>query len=124
MRAEVEVAQIDHARRRVTLATRCLVGNTVVLKGEAVVLAPMMSKHIALVRTDALFALVVALGAFAAQRAWERGGGWAPFWFWAALATLLDIAGEGDAEAVYNLLGSVVTELNAAFITQMTSRLG
>ena len=39
-------------------------------------------------------------------------------------ATLLDIAGEGDAEAVYNLLGSVVTELNAAFITQMTSRLG
>ena len=42
----------------------------------------------------------------------------------AALATLLDIAGEGDAEAVYNLLGSVVTELNAAFITQMTSRLG
>ena len=55
----------------------------------AVVLAPMMSKHIALVRTDALFALVVALGAFAAQRAWERGGGWAPFWFWAALATLV-----------------------------------
>ena len=43
---------------------------------------------------------------------------------WAALAALLDIAGEGDAEAVYNLLGSVVTELNAAFITQMTSRLG
>ena len=43
---------------------------------------------------------------------------------WAALATLLDIAGEDDAEAVYNLLGSVVTELNAAFITQMTSRLG
>lgn len=43
---------------------------------------------------------------------------------WAALATLLDIAGEGDAEAVYNPLGSVVTELNAAFITQMTSRLG
>ena len=42
----------------------------------------------------------------------------------AALATLLDIAGEGDAEAGYNLLGSVVTELNAAFITQMTSRLG
>ena len=42
----------------------------------------------------------------------------------AALAALLDIAGENDAEAVYNLLGSVVTELNAAFITQMTSRLG
>lgn len=55
----------------------------------AVVLAPMMSKHIALVRTDALFALVVALGAFAAQRAWERGGGWTPFWGAAALATLI-----------------------------------
>lgn len=59
------------------------------LAGLAVVLAPMMSKHIALVRTDALFALVVALGAFAAQRAWARGGGWTPFWFWAALATLI-----------------------------------
>lgn len=55
----------------------------------AVVLAPMMSKHIALVRTDALFALVVAAGAFAAQRAWERGGGWTPFWFASALATLV-----------------------------------
>lgn len=40
VRAEVEVEAIDHARRRVTLATRCLVGDTVVLKGEAVVLAP------------------------------------------------------------------------------------
>lgn len=38
--AEVQVDAIDHARRRVTLATRCLVGDTVVLKGEAVVLAP------------------------------------------------------------------------------------
>ena len=40
VRAEVVVSEIDHARRRVTLATRCLVGDTVVLKGEAVVLAP------------------------------------------------------------------------------------
>ena len=40
VRAEVTVEAIDHARRRVTLATRCLVGDTVVLKGEAVVLAP------------------------------------------------------------------------------------
>ena len=55
----------------------------------AVVLAPMMSKHIALVRTDALFALAVALGAFAAHRAWARGAGWTWFWFWAALATLI-----------------------------------
>ena len=40
VRAEVQVDAIDHARRRVTLATRCLIGDTVVLKGEAVVLAP------------------------------------------------------------------------------------
>jgi 3-hydroxybutyryl-CoA dehydratase len=38
--AEVEVVEIDHSRRRVTLATHCRVGKTVVLKGEAVVLAP------------------------------------------------------------------------------------
>jgi 3-hydroxybutyryl-CoA dehydratase len=31
---------IDYGRRRVTLATHCRVGDTVVLKGEAVVLAP------------------------------------------------------------------------------------
>ncbi|MFI0396142.1 MaoC family dehydratase [Paracoccus jiaweipingae] len=40
VRAEVRVEMIDLSRRRVTLATRCLVGDTVVLKGEAVVLAP------------------------------------------------------------------------------------
>lgn len=40
VRAEVTVDTIDHAKRRVTLATRCMVGDTVVLKGEAVVLAP------------------------------------------------------------------------------------
>jgi 3-hydroxybutyryl-CoA dehydratase len=38
--AEVKVVAIDHARRRVTLETRCGVGNTDVLKGEALVLAP------------------------------------------------------------------------------------
>jgi 4-amino-4-deoxy-L-arabinose transferase-like glycosyltransferase len=43
------------------------------LAGLAVVLAPMMSKHIALVRTDALFALVVAAGA-APRTAPGRGG--------------------------------------------------
>lgn len=40
VRAEVTVESIDHGRRRVTLATRCLVGDIVVLKGEALVLAP------------------------------------------------------------------------------------
>ena len=59
------------------------------LAGFAVAMAPMMSKHIALVRTDALFALAVSLGALAAQRAWARGGGWTPFWFWAGVATLI-----------------------------------
>ena len=38
--AEVRVTAIDQARRRVTLETHCAVGNTVVLKGEALVLAP------------------------------------------------------------------------------------
>jgi 3-hydroxybutyryl-CoA dehydratase len=36
----VTVTAIDHAKRRVTLETLCSVGNTVVLKGEAQVLAP------------------------------------------------------------------------------------
>ncbi|MEO0362885.1 MAG: (R)-hydratase, partial [Pseudomonadota bacterium] len=38
--AEVKVAEIDYPKRRVTLACRCSVGDTVVLKGEALVLAP------------------------------------------------------------------------------------
>ncbi|GAB4386002.1 MaoC family dehydratase [Albidovulum sp.] len=38
--AEVRVVAIDHGRRRVTLETHCAVGDTVVLKGEALVLAP------------------------------------------------------------------------------------
>lgn len=38
--ARVKVLTIDHAKRRVTLDCRCLVGDTVVLQGEAMVLAP------------------------------------------------------------------------------------
>ena len=38
--AEVSVTAIDEKRRRVTLETICSVGDTVVLKGEAQVLAP------------------------------------------------------------------------------------
>ena len=38
--AVVKVTAIDHSRRRVTLETHCAVGDTVVLKGEALVLAP------------------------------------------------------------------------------------
>ncbi len=37
---EVTVLDIDHRKRRVTLDTRCRVEDTIVLKGEAVVLAP------------------------------------------------------------------------------------
>lgn len=40
VRAEVTITAIDHAKRRVTLETHCSVGKTMVLKGEAVVLAP------------------------------------------------------------------------------------
>jgi len=38
--AELTVTEIDHGRRRVTLDCRASVGDTVVLKGEALVLAP------------------------------------------------------------------------------------
>lgn len=38
--AEVEVLDIDHAKRRVKLDTRCLIDGKPVLKGEASVLAP------------------------------------------------------------------------------------
>ena len=38
--AEVSVREIDYAKRRVGLDCRCLVGNTTVLKGDALVLAP------------------------------------------------------------------------------------
>ena len=38
--AEVEVIEIDHTKRRVTMHTRCEVDGKNVLKGEAIVLAP------------------------------------------------------------------------------------
>mgnify|MGYP001313215587 CR=1 FL=1 len=38
--AKVTVASIDYSRRRVALECSCAVGDTVVLKGEALVLAP------------------------------------------------------------------------------------
>ena len=40
VRAEVEVMEIDYAKRRVKLDTRCLVDGKPVLKGDALVLAP------------------------------------------------------------------------------------
>lgn len=38
--AEVTVTEINFPRRRVSLETRCAVGDTIVLKGEALVMAP------------------------------------------------------------------------------------
>lgn len=43
--AVVTVTAIDRERKRVTLETDCLVGDTVVLKGEALVLAPSRTQH-------------------------------------------------------------------------------
>ena len=40
VRAEVRVADIDYSKRRVTLDCACRVGDTTVLKGEALVMAP------------------------------------------------------------------------------------
>lgn len=42
---------------------------------------------------------------------------------WTSLGALLDITAE-DAETVYNILGSVVTELDGTFINQILGRLG
>lgn len=60
--------------------------------GLAVVMAPLMSKHVTLLRSDALFTLLVTVGALAALRAWERPDGswrgWTLFWIAGALATL------------------------------------
>lgn len=62
------------------------------LAGLAVVLAPLMSKHVTLLRSDALFTLLIAIGAFSALRAWEKQDGhwhgWTLFWVAGALATL------------------------------------
>lgn len=59
----------------------------------AIVLAPTMAKQMTLVRTDPFFTLTVALAAFAAFLAWERGRAgtryWMLFWFAAALTTLI-----------------------------------
>ncbi len=44
VRAEVTVREVHRSRRRVVLDTRCYVGETLVLEGEAVMLAPSREK--------------------------------------------------------------------------------
>ena len=52
------------------------------------VLSQVVAKQVALVRTDGLFSLTVALTALLAYRAWQNGKGWELFWLAAAAATL------------------------------------
>jgi 4-amino-4-deoxy-L-arabinose transferase-like glycosyltransferase len=73
----------------ILLAGRKYFGPTAGLLGAlAFLLSPMMSRQVALARTDALFAFMISLAALAAFRAWTRGRGWTRFWLLAALATL------------------------------------
>lgn len=58
------------------------------LAGLMYLAAPSGVKHIALARTDALFAATIALTALLGYRAWTTGRGWPGFWVAAALATL------------------------------------
>jgi len=55
----------------------------------AIIMAPIIAKHVSLVRTDALFTLATALAALAAWRAWVHGKSWTPFWLAGAAATLI-----------------------------------
>lgn len=64
-------------------------------------LSPVAVKQIALVRTDGVFALAVAVGAWLAFRAWETGGSWTPFWLAGAAATLT----KGPLGLVFSAIG-------------------
>lgn len=55
----------------------------------SIVFAPIVAKHVSLVRTDSLFALATAVTVFAAWRAWNDNKGWTLFWLAAAVATLI-----------------------------------
>lgn len=58
------------------------------MAGAAVILSPLFSKQIGMVRSDALFALAIAAGMWAAWRAWNEGKSWTLFWFLGAIGTL------------------------------------
>lgn len=51
-------------------------------------LSPVAAKQVALVRTDGLFALTVAVAALLAFRAWQTGSGWTWVWLASAAASL------------------------------------
>ena len=55
----------------------------------AYLLSPIGYEMVQTARYDGMFALPVALAAFAAFRAWETGRGWTWFWLAAAFATLV-----------------------------------
>lgn len=59
-----------------------------VYAGVACVMAPLMARHVALVRTDAVFAFFIMAAALAAYQAWAHTQRWLPFWLAAAAATL------------------------------------
>ncbi len=54
----------------------------------ALLVSPYGLKHLTLVRTDALFAAMVSLGAIGGYRAWNGGRSWLPFWIACTAATL------------------------------------
>ena len=58
------------------------------LAGLSMVMSQMMWRQMTMVRSDALFSLAIAGGAWAAFRAWETGRGWLLFWVCGAIAML------------------------------------
>lgn len=56
--------------------------------GLAMILCPLMWRQMGMVRSDAIFSLAIAGGAWGAFRAWETGRGWTIFWLCAAVSVL------------------------------------
>jgi len=54
----------------------------------AMLLCPLLWRQMGMVRSDAVFSFSIALGAWAAFRAWETGKGWTWFWVCAAVSLL------------------------------------
>jgi len=58
------------------------------IAGLSMIMAPMLWGQVGLVRSDAVFSLAIAAGAFPAFHGWEKGRGWTLFWILGAIATL------------------------------------